>query len=409
MTEAWIIDAVRSPRAIGKPGKGAYSGIHPQYLLAQVLRAVAERNHLNTAEIDDIIVGCSMQVKKQGTCIARMAALTAGYDVNASGVALDRFCGSGITAVSMAASSIMAGFEDLIIAGGVEMMSYTTSLGPQGHVDGGNLKLRELHPMSNVGLAADLIAKEEGFTRLDVDKFGVESQRRAQAAIEGGHFKRSLIPILREDGTLALDKEEYPRPGTTLESISQLKPAFGALMDVAVDETGTTFRQLIEARWPGVPFEHIHHAGNSSGVVDGAGALVLASPQYAKARGLKPRAKIVAAANSGGSPAHILNQPGPAARKVLKRAGMSLNDIDLFEVNEAFAVVVLKFLKDLDVDPARVNVNGGAIALGHPIGATGSLLIGTALDELERIGKSTAMITMCAAGGMAPAVIVERI
>jgi acetyl-CoA C-acetyltransferase len=408
MKEAWIIDAVRSPRAIGKPGKGAYSGMHPQRLLSQVLRAIADRNNLNTAEIDDVIMGCSTQVKWQGACIARSAALDAGYHVNASGVTLDRFCGSGITSVNMAATSIMAGFEDLIVAGGVEMMSYTATLGPSTHLDAGNLHLRELHPMANVGLSADIIAKEEGFTRLDVDKFGLESQRRADAAIKAGRFAKSLISIYRDDGSLALDREEYPRPETTLESISGLKAPFGNLMNVPVDETGTTYGQLIEKKWPGFQFENIHHAGNSSGVVDGASALVLASPEYAKAHGFKPRARIVMTANSGGSPAHILNQPGPAALKALKRAGMTVNDIDLFEVNEAFAVVVLKFMKDLGVDPAKVNVNGGAIALGHPIGATGAMLIGTAIDELERSDKSTALITMCAAGGMAPAVIIER-
>ncbi|MGE0387288.1 MAG: acetyl-CoA C-acetyltransferase [Gammaproteobacteria bacterium] len=408
MKEAWIIDAARTPRAIGRPGKGAYSGMHPQHLLATVLKAIGKRNNLNTAEVDDVIIGCSSQVKKQGGCIARMAALDAGWSVNASGVTLDRFCGSGITAVNMAATSIMAGMEDLVVAGGVEMMSYASTTGVTGHVDGGNLHLRDIHPMGNVGLSADIIATEEGIGRAELDQFSLESQRRAAAAIEGGYFKRSLVPVHREDGTLALDREEYPRPGTTLEGLSQLKAAFGALMDVAVDETGTTYRQLIEKRWPGLNFEFVHHAGNSSGVVDGAGALVLCSPEYARAHGYKPRAKVVKTANSGGSPPHILNQPGPATKKVLERAGMSLKDIDLFEVNEAFAVVVVKFMRDLGIDPAKVNVNGGAIALGHPIGATGAMLIGTALDELERRDQSTALITMCAAGGMAPAVIIER-
>src|SRR5690606_9726660 len=326
MKEAWIIDAVRSPRAIGKPGKGAYSGMHPQRLLSQVLRAIAGRNHLNTADIDDVIIGCISQVGQQGACIARMAALDAGYDVNASGVTIDRFCGSSITATNMAATSIMAGFEDLIVAGGVEMATHLATLPPMPHIDSGNLHLRELHPMGNVGLSADIIAMEEGFTRLDVDKFGVESQRRAAVAIEEGRFSRSLIPIYRDDGSLALDREEYPRPDTTLESISQLKAPFGAVLDVAVDATGTTYRQLIQKRRPGIDIENIHHVGNSSGVVDGAAALVLASPEYAKARGLKPRARILMTANSGGSPSHILNQPGPSALKALKRIGMNVSD-----------------------------------------------------------------------------------
>jgi acetyl-CoA C-acetyltransferase len=409
MTEAWIIDAARSPRAVGKPGKGAYSGIHPQRLMAQVLRAVADRNGLNTADIDDVILGCASQYGLQGSCIARMSALDAGYDINASGVTLDRFCGAGISAVNMAASSIIAGFEDLIVAGGVEMMSLMASNPAPQHIDSGNLHLRELHPMGNVGLSADIIAMEEGFSRADVDAFGYESQRRTAHAMASGYFSKSLIPIYRADGSLALDREEYPRPETTLESLAQLKAPFGMVLDMPVDATGTTYRQLIEQRWPGIQIEHIHHAGNSSGVVDGAAALVLASPAYAKAHGLKPRARIVMTANAGGSPAHILNQPVPAAQKALKKAGMSASDIDLFEVNEAFAVVVLKFMKDLNIDPAKVNVNGGAIAMGHPIGATGAMLIGTALDELERTDKTTGLITMCAAGGMAPAVIIERI
>ena len=409
MTEAWIIDAARTPRAIGKPGKGAYSGMHPQRLMASVLRAIADRNQLNTEEIDDVIISCSMQVKQQGWCIARSSALDAGYSPNASGITLDRFCGGGISSVGMAANSIIAGMEDLIVAGGVEMMSYTATLGNVGHLDAGNLHLRERHPMANVGISADIIATEDGFSRNDLDLFALHSQQKAAQAITEGRFKKSLIPVYRDDGTLALDHEEFPRPSTTLENLAALKPTFGNLMDLQVDETGVTYRQLVEKRWPGLQFEHVHHAGSSSGVVDGAGALVLASPAYAKAHGLKPRARVRTIVNSGGSPSHILNQPVPAAKKALKRAGMSINDIDLFEVNEAFAVVTLKFIRDLGVDPAKVNVNGGAIALGHPIGATGSMLIGTVLDELERQDKAVGMVTQCAAGGMAPAMIIERI
>jgi acetyl-CoA C-acetyltransferase len=264
----------------------------------------------------------------------------------------------------MAAASIMSGFEDLIVAGGVEMASYAATLGPLPHIDSGNLHLRELHPMGNVGLCADIIAKEEGFTRLDVDRFGLEGQRRAAVAINEGRFANSLIPIYRDDGSLALDREEYPRPDTTAESIAQLKAPFGNLLDVAVDATGTTYRQLIQRRWPGIEFDNIDHVGNSSGVVDGAAAMVLAAPAYARAHGLKPRARLRMAANSGGSPSNILNQPGPSALKALQRAGMTVNDIDLFEVNGAFAAVVLKSMKDLQVDPARVNVNDGAT---HPL------------------------------------------
>ena len=409
MKEAWIIDAARTPRAIGKPGKGAYSGMHPQRLMATVLRALAQRNNLNTAEVDDVILGCSVQARQQGSCIARMSALDAGWSTHASGVTLDRFCGSSITSVGMAANSIMAGMEDLVVAGGVEMLSCYAAFGPLGHIDAGNLHLRELHPMGHVGISADIIAKEEGITRADLDLFAFQSQQKAALALAGGYFKRSLVPVYRDDGSLALDTEEFPRPGTTLESLAGLKPVFGHLMDVAVDDAGTTYRQLVEKRWPGLQLEHVHHAGSSSGVVDGAAALVLASPEYARAHGMAPRARIRTIVNSGGSPAHILNQPVPAALKALERAGMSINDIDLFEVNEAFAVVVVKFMRDLKLDPAKINVNGGAIALGHPVGATGAMLIGTVLDELERQGKSTGMVTMCAAGGMAPAIIIERI
>jgi acetyl-CoA C-acetyltransferase len=410
MKEAWIIDAARIPRGIGKAGKGAYSGMHSQRLMATVLQALEKRNNLDTADVDDVIIGCATQVKQQGCCIARMSALDAGWSVNASGVTLDRFCGSGITAVGMAANSIIAGMEDLVVAGGVEMMSYTATLGHPGHIDAGNLHLRALHPMGNVGISADIIAQEEGITREDIDRLAVESQRRAAFAMANGHFSRSLVPVYRDDGSLALERDEFPRPGTSYESVSQLKAVFGMMMDMPVEENGaTTFRQMVEARWPGLQINHIHSAGTASGVVDGAAGLLLASPEYAKAHGMKPRARIRMTVNSGGSPAHILNQPGPAALKALKRAGMSVKDIDLFEVNEAFAVVPLKFMRDLDIDPSIVNVNGGAMALGHPIGATGAVLIGTLLDELERQDKTMGMVTMCAAGGMAPAIIIERI
>ena len=409
MREAWIIDVARTPRAIGKPGKGAYSGMHPQRLMATVLRALAERNHLNTADVDDVIIGCSTQVKNQGWCIARSSALDAGWSPNASGITLDRFCGSGISSVGIAANSIIAGMEDLVVAGGVEMMSYTATLGNIGHLDANNLHLRDLHPMANVGISADIIATEEGISREELDFFSFMSQQKADAAIKAGRFAKSLIPVFRDDGTLALDREEFPRPATTLESLAALKPSFGQLMDYPVDDTGVTYRQLVEKRWPGLQFEHVHHAGSSSGVVDGAAGVVLASPEYAKAHGLQPRARVRTIVNSGGSPSHILNQPVPAALKALKRVGMTANDIDLFEVNEAFAVVTLKFIRDMGIDPAKVNVNGGSIALGHPIGATGSMLIGTVLDELERQDKSVGLVTQCAAGGMAPAIIIERI
>ena len=412
MSEAWIIDACRTPRGIGKYGKGALSEIHPQQLGATVLKAIAQRNGVNTAEVDDVIWGTSAQVGAQSGDLGRMSALDAGYDVKSSGMTLDRFCGSGITAVNLAAATIMSGMADLVVAGGCEMMSMpnrrSNSDGPP-VMDAGNLRLRARHPQSNQGVCADAIATLEGITREAADQLALLSQQRAAAAIAGGHFDKSLVPVYREDGSLALDHEEFPRPQTTLEGLSELKASFAALADVPIDDKGTTYRSLILQKYPGLQIEFIHHAGNSSGVVDGAAALLLASPTYAKANGLKPRARVVAMANMGDSPTLMLNAPAPAARKVLAKAGLKLDDIDLFEINEAFAVVAEKFIRDLALDRDKVNVNGGAMALGHPIGATGSVLIGTVPDELERRDLRRGLITMCAAGGMAPAIIVERI
>jgi acetyl-CoA C-acetyltransferase len=308
----------------------------------------------------------------------------------------------------MAAASIMSGMEDLVVAGGTEMMSYTATQGG-GLLDAGNMALRDKHPQWHQGICADLIATLEGISRENVDQLAYESQMRAKAAIEEGRFAKSVVPVHNEDGSLALDREEFPRPQTTLEGLSQLPAVFENFMPMPVDESGETFDHLVKRAYPDVQIQHVHHAGNSSGVVDGSAALLLASPEYAKAQGWKPRARIVAMANAAGSPQLMLNEPVPAARKVLKKAGMTLDDIDLFEINEAFAVVAYKFIRDLELDPAKVNVNGGAIALGHPIAATGSILIGTVLDELERQDKTTGLVTMCAAGGMAPAIVIERI
>ncbi len=411
MSDAFIIDACRTPRGIGKIGKGALAEMHPQHLGATVLRAIAERNDLDTGDVDDVIWSTSTQVDKQGADIGRMSALDAGYDVRTSGVTLDRFCGGGITAVNLAAASIMSGMEDLVVAGGTEMMSFTNALPFAGPalMDKGNLRLRASHPQSHQGVCADAIAALEGITRADVDAFGLESQRRAAQAIEQGHFARSVVPVHREDGTLALDHDEFPRPNTTADGLAGLKPSFGMVADVELDAEGTTYRKLIQQRHPGLVFEPIHHAGNSSGVVDGSAAVLLASPGYAAKHGLKPRGRILAYANVGDSPTLMLNAPVPAARKVLAKAGLTKDDIDLWEINEAFAVVAEKFIRDLDLDRSKVNVNGGAIALGHPIGATGAMLIGTMLDELERRDLRRGLVTMCAAGGMAPAIIIERV
>jgi acetyl-CoA C-acetyltransferase len=409
MPEALIIDACRTPRGIGKPGKGALAGCHPQRIGATVLKALAERNDLNTSDVDDIVWGTSAQMGPQCGDLGRMAALDAGYDVRSSGMTLDRFCGSGITSVNIAAANIMAGMEDLCIGGGTEMMSLSGQFERAPVMDQGNLHLRELHPQTHQGLCADTIATLEGISREDLDQLAMVSQQRADHAIRNGHFARSLVPVYKDDGSLALDHEEFPRPQTTLEGLAELKPSFAALADYPLDEAGLTFRSLMLKKYPGVKINHVHHAGNSSGVVDGAGAVLLASTDYARANGLKPRARVVAIANMGDCPTLMLNAPVPAARKVLQKAGLTVDDIDLFEINEAFAVVAEKFIRDLGLDRDKVNVNGGAMALGHPIGATGSILIGTVLDELERRDLQRGLITMCAGGGMAPAIIIERV
>ena len=412
MTDALIIDAVRTPRGIGKFGKGALADMHPQHLGAAVLKALKERNGINTAEVDDIIWGTSSQRGAQACDLGRMSALDAGYDLRSSGVTLDRFCGSGITVVNLAAASIMSGMEDLMVAGGTEMMSMPGRRGADEGplmMDEGNLRLRANVPQSHQGVCADAIATLEGISRADLDAGALQSQRRANHAIKNGYFKLSLIPVFKADGSLALDREEFPRPQTTAEGLASLKPAFTAVADVPLDDKGNTYRSLILQEHPGLDINFVHHAGNSSGVVDGSAALLLASPKYAAKHGLKPRARIVAFANMGDSPTLMLNAPVPATRKVLAKAGLTLDDIDLFEINEAFAVVMEKYIRDLKLDRNKVNVNGGAMALGHPIGATGSMLIGTLLDELERRDLKRGLVTMCAAGGMAPAIIIERV
>jgi acetyl-CoA C-acetyltransferase len=374
---------------------------------------LAERNNLNTADVDDIIWGTSAQSGKQSGDLGRMAALNAGYDVRSSGVTLDRFCGSGITTVSLAAAQVMSGMEDLVIAGGTEMMSYHSQVGDPSKppmIDSGNLHLREMHPQSQQGVCADAIATLEGIDREAVDNLALVSQARAARAIAEGRFDKSLITVTNPDGSVALDHEEFPRPETTKEGLAELKTVFSVVRDVPVDEGGTTYGALIQRKYPEISeFNHIHHAGNSSGVVDGAAALLLASESYIERTGMTPRARIVATANMGDCPTLMLNAPVPAAEKVLAKAGLTKDDIDVWEINEAFSVVAERFIRRLDLDREKVNINGGAMALGHPIGATGSILVGTALDELERQGGRYALITMCAAGGMAPAIIIERL
>ena len=328
---------------------------------------------------------------------------------------LDRFCGGGITTVNLATAAVMSGMEDCVIAGGTEMMSYTAQVGaeeanagikPMG-MGSGNPALDAIHPQSHQGVCGDAIAAMEGIPREALDALALVSQERADRAIREGRFDKSLVTVYNDDGTVALDHEEFPRPETTAEGLAGLKASFDAIADF--DLGGTTFRKQIQRRYPDLNWKGVHHAGNSSGVVDGAGAILLTSKAYADKHGLKPRGKVVAYVNCGDDPTLMLNAPVPAARKVLEKAGLKSEDIDVFEINEAFAVVTEKFIRDLDLDRTKVNPNGGAMALGHPIGATGAMLIGTALDELERTNGRYGLITMCAAGGMAPAIIIERI
>ena len=407
MADAFIIDACRTPRGVGKQGKGALAHLHPQHLASTVLKALVERNGFDTADVDDVVWGTSSQVCEQSGDLGRMAALDAGYDVRASGVTLDRFCGSGITANNFAAAMVMAGHEDLVVGGGTEMMSLPKKgILPMG---ANNAHLQSIHPQSHQGVCADAIATMEKIDRTALDEHAAESQRRAAVAIKEGRFDKSLVPVFNLDGTLALDHEEFPRPGTTAESLAALAPSFPAVADHRFAEGVPTFRELINQKYPDLDITHVHHAGNSSGVVDGAAAVLYASADYVAAHGLTPRAKVIACSNMGDDPTLMLNAPVPSARKILERAGMTLDDIDLIEINEAFAVVSEKFMRDLDVDRDKVNVNGGAMALGHPIGATGAILIGTVLDELERQDKQVGLVTMCAGGGMAPAIIIERV
>ena len=404
MREVWIIDSARSPRGLGRADKGSLAKVHPQRLLSQILTALETRSQLEKNHIEHVIIGCNNSAGGQRGDIARMAALDAGW-LHSSGTTVDHFCGSSLMSTIFAANSISSGMHDLVVAGGVEMMSMPEK--PNLATDQHNLHLRQKHPITSVGISADVIATEEGISRNDVDSFAVQSQQRAAQAIKNGYFENSIVPIKHDDGSLALAEDEYPRPGTTIETLAGLQPSFAALFDYPVDEHHS-FGELARMTWPDLEINHIHHAGNSSGIVDGAAAIVLASPEYATANNLKPRAKIISCATAAGSPEYNLNEPVPSAKKALQQANLSVDNIDLFEVNEAFAVVPLRFMKHLGVSSDRINVNGGAIALGHPIGATGSILLGTLVDELERRDTKRGLATMCAAGGMAPTVIIER-
>ncbi|MCU4183489.1 acetyl-CoA C-acetyltransferase [Acidiferrimicrobium sp. IK] len=409
MSEAWIIDGVRSPRGKGK-ANGSLHHLHPQELLGQVLNAARERIGFDAADVDDVIIGNGNSTGDHANCIGRMSVLAAGWPVEATGVTLNRFCGSGQQAITFAAMGVQAGHQDLVVGGGVEMMSRWESTDAPPDFAAGNAALRALYPMVPQGVSADLIATTEGISREDVDAFALRSQERAAKAMAEGRFDRSVVPIHNADGTVALDRDEFPRPNTTLEGLAKLEPSFAKMGSKVFPGFETSFDDMCRQVYPEVmTVDHVHHAGNSSGVVDGAAVVVVASPDFARAHGLAPRARVVMSAAAGAEPVIMLTAPGPASAKCLQRAGMTVDDIDLWEINEAFATVPLKTIRDLGIDPDRVNVNGGAIALGHPIGATGAMLIQTALDELERQDKSTALITMCTGGGMGTATIIERI
>ncbi|OBJ15505.1 acetyl-CoA acetyltransferase [Mycobacterium sp. 1245801.1] len=382
--------------------------MHPQALLARCLTALAERVGFDPADVDDVIAGNGILSGDHGDDIARLSVLLAGWPQSVPGMTLSRFCGSGQQAVTVAASAIAAGSENLMIAGGVESMSRWDVTAGVPTIDGNNPDLRALYPTVPQGISADLIATLEGFDRETVDAYAAQSQRRAGAAIEQGRFERSLIDVPTPHGRV--ERDEHPRPGTTTESLARLKPAFAALGAACADGEQRTFDDICLQRYPDIDrIDHVHHAGNSSGVVDGAAAVALASSNWLHTHRVTPRAQIRATAAIGSEPIIMLTAPGPAAQRCLQRAGMTVADIDLWEINEAFAAVPLKTMRDLDIDPEVVNVNGGAIALGHPIGATGAMLIGTVLDELERRDLTTGLVTMCTGGGMGTATIIERV
>lgn len=403
MSKAFVLDAVRTPRGKGKAGKGALSGIHPQILLAQTLQAIAKRSGIDRRDIEDVVIGCVSQAGEQGANIARNALLFAAFPEEVTGVTLNRFCGSGLQAVNFAAMGVMSGQQQVVIGGGVESMSRCPMGSDGAGIDGGNELLREKVHQVPQGISADLIATLEGFSRDTLDRFALASQMKAEAARKDGRFRKSLVPVQDpRSGQVALAEDEHPRPDTTLEGLASLAPAF---LDM-----GAKLDPIALRRYPEVDsIRHVHTAGNSSGIVDGAAAVLLASDDYVKAHGLKPRARVRSTGTYGAEPVIMLTAPAPASERALKKAGMSASDIDLWEINEAFAAVPLQTIRKLGIDPEKVNVNGGAIALGHPLGATGAILLGTALDELERRGAGTALVTLCIGGGMGVATVIERV
>lgn len=401
MSEAYIFDAIRTPRGKGKKD-GSLHEVKPITLLTTLMHALEQRNNLDTSKVEDIVLGCVTPIADQGGDIAKTAAIAAGWSDNVSGVQINRFCASGLEAVNLAAMKIRSGWEDLVVAGGVESMS-RIAMGS----DGGPWAL---DPETNLkagfvpqGVGADLIATLDGYSRNDVDEFAANSQAKAAAAQKAGHFDKSIVPVKDAAGVTILDKDEFIREGTTAASLQKLSASFEMMGNMGFD--AVALQKYPEAQ----KINHVHHAGNSSGIVDGAALVLIGSSRAAKEYNLKPRAKIIATALVGTDPTIMLTGPAPAARKALEKAGLTIDDIDLFEVNEAFAAVVMRFINELNVPAEKVNVNGGAIAMGHPLGATGAMILGTLLDELERQDKKRGLATLCVGGGMGIATIIERV
>ena len=400
MTEAFVYDAIRTPRGKGKKDGSLYE-VKPINLLAGVLSELQRRNDFDTAKVDDVVMGVVSPVGEQGSVIAKVAALKAGWNFTCSGVQINRFCASGLEAVNLAAQKVRSGWEDLVVAGGLESMS-RVPIGSDGGAWAMDPETNSATAFVPQGIGADLIATLEGFTRQDVDAFALESQRRATHARASGYFDRSVVPVTDGLGQVILAQDEFIKPNSTLEGLGALKPAFEQMGGMGFDQVALT-------RYPQVErIHHVHHAGNSSGIVDGAAAVLIGSEAAGKLHGFTPRARIVSAALSGADPTIMLTGPMPAARKALAKAGLTIDQIDLFEVNEAFAAVVMRFMKEMKVPHDKVNVNGGAIAMGHPLGATGAMILSTLIDELHRRNLRYGLVTLCVGGGMGIATIVER-